>query len=151
MNVFSTIIGVWIYPANIYLNCNILVIIYLLDVNNRNTRKRCEICSNLTIKTRYWCRSGEYIANFEHISHLFLVFLLLTLCKEMLTGMLQLDNHVVLHGCVPLQLFSGMSILLTVCRCYLLCNLSSQWEWQRWFRGLFHLLTTYLSDLPDII
>ena len=25
--------------------------IYLLIVNNRNTRKRCEICSKLTIKT----------------------------------------------------------------------------------------------------
>ena len=25
--------------------------IYLLKVNNKNTRKRCEICSNLTIKT----------------------------------------------------------------------------------------------------
>ena len=29
------------FPANIY----------LLKVNNRNTRKRCEICSKLTIKT----------------------------------------------------------------------------------------------------
>ena len=25
--------------------------IYLLKVNNRNTRKKCEICSKLTIKT----------------------------------------------------------------------------------------------------
>ena len=25
--------------------------IYLLKVNNKNTKKRCEICSNLTIKT----------------------------------------------------------------------------------------------------
>ena len=25
--------------------------IYLFKVNNRNTRKRCEICSKLTIKT----------------------------------------------------------------------------------------------------
>ena len=31
--------------------------IYLLKVNNRNTRTRCEICSKLTIRTperRYW-------------------------------------------------------------------------------------------------
>ena len=50
----------------------------------RNTRKRCEICSKLTIKTleqRQRCRSGVFIVNFEHISHLFLVFLLLTLNK----------------------------------------------------------------------
>ena len=43
----------------------------------------------LTIKTperRYWRRSGVIIVNFEHISHLFLVFLLLTLNKQMLAG-----------------------------------------------------------------
>ena len=45
-----------------------------MQVNNRNTRTRCEICSKLTIKI-----PGVLIANFEHISHLVLVFLLLTL------------------------------------------------------------------------
>ena len=42
----------------------------------------CEICSELTIKIperRHWRRSGIFIVNFEHISHLVLVFLLLTL------------------------------------------------------------------------
>ena len=37
----------YLFPANIY----------LFKVNNRNTRKRCEICSKLTIKTperRHW-------------------------------------------------------------------------------------------------
>ena len=56
--------------------------IYLPKVNNRNTRTRCEICSKLTIKTperRQWRRSGVFIVNFEYISHLALVFLLLTL------------------------------------------------------------------------
>ena len=56
--------------------------IYLLKVNNRNTRTRCEICSKLTIKIperRHKRRSGVFIVNFEHISHLVLVFLLLTL------------------------------------------------------------------------
>ena len=56
--------------------------IYLFKVNNRNTRARCEICSKLTIKIperRHWRRSGIFIANFEHISHLILEFLLLTL------------------------------------------------------------------------
>ena len=57
---------------------------YMFKVNNRNTRARCEICSKLTIKIperRYWRRSGVFIANFEHISHLVLVFLLLTLSR----------------------------------------------------------------------
>ena len=46
-----------------------------------NPRTRCEICSKLTIKTserRYWRLSGVSTVNFEHISHLVLVFLLLT-------------------------------------------------------------------------
>ena len=58
--------------------------IYLFKVNNRNTRTRREICSKLTINTperRQWRRSGVFIVNFEHISHLVLVFLLLTLSR----------------------------------------------------------------------
>ena len=59
-----------------------LVGIYLVKVNNRNTTIRCEICSKLPVKTperRHWRHSGAFIVNFEHISHLVLVFLLLTL------------------------------------------------------------------------
>ena len=58
--------------------------IYLFKVNNRNTRTGCEICSKLIIKTPeqyHLCRSSAFIVNFEHISHLFLVFPLLTLNK----------------------------------------------------------------------
>ena len=58
--------------------------IYLFKVNNRNNRKRCEICSKLTIKIperRHWRRSGVFIVNFEYISHLFLVLLFSTLNK----------------------------------------------------------------------
>ena len=56
--------------------------IRLLKVSNRNGRARCEICSELTIKTPeliHWRRSGVFIVNFEHISHIVLVLLLLTL------------------------------------------------------------------------
>ena len=51
--------------------------ISLIKVKNRSTRKRCEICSKLTIKTPERLqvrRSGVLIANSEHISHLFLAF-----------------------------------------------------------------------------
>ena len=54
----------------------------MLKVNNRHTRRKCEICLKLTIKTperRQWRRSSVFIVNFELISHLDLVFLLLTL------------------------------------------------------------------------
>ena len=53
---------------------------YLFKVNCRSTKKS-EICSELIIKTPERCQrchSGVSTVNFEHISHLFLVFLLLT-------------------------------------------------------------------------
>ena len=54
-------------------------------VNKRSTTgTRCEICSKLTIKTperRHCRRSGVFIVNFDHVSHLVLVFLLFTLNK----------------------------------------------------------------------
>ena len=55
--------------------------IYRFKVNNRNTRKRWEMYSKLTIKTperHHWRRFGVFIVNFEHISHFLLVFLSLT-------------------------------------------------------------------------
>ena len=58
--------------------------IYLLEVNIRDTRTRCEIYLKLVIKTverRHWRRYSVFIVNFEHISHLVLVFLLLTLIR----------------------------------------------------------------------
>ena len=61
----------------------------MFKVSNRNTRTRSEICSKLTIKTpeqRHWRRSGVFIVNFEHISHLALLFLLLTLSRQMPAG-----------------------------------------------------------------
>ena len=62
---------------------------YIFKVNNRNTKTKCEICSKLTIKIperRHWRRSGIFIVNFEHISYLVLVFLLLTLSRLMPAG-----------------------------------------------------------------
>ena len=44
--------------------------IYLFELNNRITRKRCEVCSKLTTKTPEWSQwhhSGVFIVNFEHI------------------------------------------------------------------------------------
>ena len=53
--------------------------IYLLKVNNRNTRTRREVCSKLKIKTPD--DVTVFLVNFEHVSHPFLVFLLLTLSR----------------------------------------------------------------------
>ena len=46
-------------------------------MNYKNTRKRYERCTKLTIKTperRQLGRSGVFIVNFEHISHPFFSF-----------------------------------------------------------------------------
>ena len=62
---------------------------YIFKINNRSTRTRCETCSKLTVKTperRQWRRSGFFIVNFEQNSHIVLVFLLLTLSREILGG-----------------------------------------------------------------
>ena len=46
----------------------------MFKVNNKNTKTW----------TKNWLRYGVFIVNSEYISHLFLVFLLLTLIKQML-------------------------------------------------------------------
>ena len=64
----------WLLPAG---NC-------MFKVNNRNTRARRKTCSALTIKTperRQWRGSGGFIVNFQHISHIVPMFLLLTLSR----------------------------------------------------------------------
>ena len=56
----------------------------MFKVDNRNSRATCEICSRLT-KTpelRHWLCSAVFIFNFEHTSHLVLMFLLLTLRRQ---------------------------------------------------------------------
>ena len=53
--------------------------LHIFKVNYRNTRTRCEICSRKIPGWCQWRRSGVFVVNFEYISHLVLVFLLLTL------------------------------------------------------------------------
>ena len=52
---------------------------YLLKVNNRNTRKTCKVIKAPV--RRQSRRPVVFIVNFEQISHIFLVFLLLSLYK----------------------------------------------------------------------
>ena len=70
---------------------NLMVILFIIKHSSQPAftyskleiiETRCEICSKLTIKIperRDWRRSGIFVVNFEHISRLALVFLLLTL------------------------------------------------------------------------
>ena len=74
---FTLLHNVWKYVIN-------STDIYLFKVNNTNARKRYEISLKLTTKApeSFWC----LIVNFEHISHLFLDFLLLILKSKCLLG-----------------------------------------------------------------
>ena len=58
-----------------------------LKINNRNTRKRYKIFSKLTTKTPDRTMSvAAFNVNFEYVSHLFLLFLLLTLSIHLSAG-----------------------------------------------------------------
>ena len=70
----------------------------MLKVNNRNIRKRGELCSKLTLIKP----ESSGVANFEHISQLFQVFLLLTLNRSMLAAISVknydiTNNHVIMR------------------------------------------------------
>ena len=93
MTVFYVTVILALYELTTFYPTNI----YLFKVKNRNTRKKCKTRSKLTTKTpeqSQWRRSGFFVVvvTFEHILHLFLVFLLLTLKKWMLVGQWQMFN-----------------------------------------------------------
>ena len=70
---------------------------YLFKVNNRNKRKRCEICQ---IPERIHCRrSRVFIVNFKHISYLLLLFLFLNLNYK---SVLQVTQKIINSGPVTL-------------------------------------------------
>ena len=69
----------WKYPVNKY----------MLKFNNRNTRKKYETCSKLTIATPkqyYWHHSGVFIVIFEQTLYLGLVITLLILKRLLPAG-----------------------------------------------------------------
>ena len=57
---------------------------FTFSKSTMETRTMCEICPEVTIKTQerhYRGRSGLFVINFEEISHIALVFPVLTLNK----------------------------------------------------------------------
>ena len=81
----SKIMGIRYYQG--YLQITQLTFTY--SMSTIETLERSEICSKLPIKTperRQWRRSGGFIVNSKHISHIFLVFLILNLNKQVLAG-----------------------------------------------------------------
>ena len=90
--------------------CYIPAGIYLRKVYNWNTGTRCEICPKLTIKIperRQSCRSGIFIVNFEHISHLVLVLRASINFKHVNAGW---DRAVLLDILISLDIVSSIMI-----------------------------------------
>ena len=96
---------------------------YMFKINNRYTRTRCEIYSKLTLKTpgRHWHRCGVSIVNFEHISYLVLVFLLITLSRQTPAG-------------IALMLF----MMINVCLIHF-STLGYNWSHRFWCKKYFKL------------
>ena len=99
-----------------------------VQVNNRNTTTRCELCLQLTKKTpeqSNWCRSGVFIVNFKHISCLVLVLLLFTLSRLMPAG----------FELVQIPYFSNnMSIEINLLFCYIFHQLFDKQHCNQPFR-----------------
>ena len=70
----------------------------MFKANNKNTRTTS-------------CRSGVFIVTFEHISHLFLVFLFLTLNKQILTGCSYIQALLLKKGSLLQERRSGVFII----------------------------------------
>ena len=75
----------WTLGNNGYTRKSSPTIIYLFNVNNTNTRQNSKICSKLTLKTLER-RSTLFNVDVEYISHFLLLFLMLTLNKQMFAG-----------------------------------------------------------------
>ena len=83
--------------------------LYLFKVNNRNFKKRCEICSKLTIKTPVrpqWCCSGFFIVNFEkYVAPFSIVSIIdyeqVSVSREVNTGNNQHSLYVFFKNAVP--------------------------------------------------
>ena len=86
MWVLQKVFGAAFYktPPNIWIKSNILCNIPTNNYLFKFKGKKYEICPKLKLKTperRRWRCFGLFIVEFEHISHLFLVFLILNLNK----------------------------------------------------------------------
>ena len=124
-----------IFQSRFHWYCLISVkLIYLFKVNNRNIRKRCEICSNITLRTperHQWRRSSVFIVNFQYISHLFLAFLLFKVSRFHFGHFNPFQSSVAFHietshlfgqNCVKMFL---NDIFLTISKCQL-CNYANR-------------------------
>ena len=142
---FNRLIWPSSHILNIYYNFIVMVIflwnllkywrdipvnIYLFKVNNRNTRKRCKISSKLTIKIPergHWRHTVVFIVNFEHISYLFLQFLLLILRFYLFPGIFILSCWHFQIACCRIGHYSNQILQQKNRRCEVSLLLTLTW------------------------
>ena len=125
----------------------------MFKANNRNTRTRCEICSKVSIKTserRYCRRSDVFIVNFEHSSHLVLVFLLLACFEQR-----QLESTLIFDINLWYDLLSPQNIsiisyiqILTLPGLDLVCHEQKQFEGTLHLKFIWHWFDESKAHLP---
>ena len=101
-------------------NATVPVGFYLFKVSNKNTKIQSGTSSKLTIRKperRRWRRCSVFIVNFEHISHIALVFLLLTFNKQIpdeisYMHFYYLSTYKTTHNCF-VNKFSQIDVFLT--------------------------------------
>ena len=129
------LMGEWINNHFMYIPTSI----YLFKVKNENTRARCEICSKLKIRTPER-HSGVFIVNFEHISHLVLVFLWFILNMWMPAGLDPADVHSVsLLTCFCVEMMTWYFLHRLGSKHNNMQNMEKGWNCNK-----LHFLCTYL-------
>ena len=116
-----------------------------INVNNRNTRTRCEICSKLAIKTTI----NFFIVKFEHISHLVLVFLLLTLSRQLPVGLFRTCKHlrwnVLWRKILPLGRLAGFWIRPCISETFV-TDLTNVYVCRLWKFKYVHLILNFFQE-----
>ena len=79
---FSQLVKAHLLPKTIVSQAQLTF--FFLEFSNHNSSTKCEISSKLTTETpeRHQWHSGVFIVIFEHIWHVFLLFLLLTYIEQ---------------------------------------------------------------------
>ena len=99
---------------------------YMLKVNNKSLILLYWLSSKLIIKTPEWRRSGVFIVNFEHISNLVLVFILLTLNRYMPTGIDQCVSFILYRKLYAVAIYKFGSFIVFLC-----WEHKGNWGWRR--------------------
>ena len=114
----------------------------MFKVQNKSTRKRCNICSKLNIRILEQRCSGVFNVNFEHISHVCLMFLLLKFNRSMFAG-----NLWWYLSCISYKITRSKSVIQSLEKCTE-CIRNQQQSHQRDVKWLWPDVCLFANFLP---